>query len=155
MISSSYTIYDTRNLGTLQAPTSNWRPLGLLDVILSAVWALRLCDPFVDSCLGKWKPSTPSILSKQFINWNVTPLYFYKKPSSFYCSFRTYFDDGLNWGDRKAQPRIQFVVDLVPISPPFVPTTCPVRRRHESELGSVILASLNAFTLNSPLVLFL
>ena len=44
------TIYITRSLGALRAPTSSWRPCGPLDFVLHALRALRPCDPRV----GDW-----------------------------------------------------------------------------------------------------
>ena len=35
----------TKNLGTLWAPTSNWKPFGPLDFVLCGLWELMLCDP--------------------------------------------------------------------------------------------------------------
>ena len=32
---------ETRSLGALRAPTSNWRPFRILDFVLCALWALR------------------------------------------------------------------------------------------------------------------
>ena len=45
-----FTIFDTRSLGALRAPTSSWRRFGPLDFVLRALRALRPCDPRV----GDW-----------------------------------------------------------------------------------------------------
>ena len=43
-IASLFSIYKTRSLGALHAPTFSWRPFGHLDFILRALWALRPYD---------------------------------------------------------------------------------------------------------------
>ena len=39
------TLFNTRSLGALRAPTSSWRPFGPLDFVLRALRAIRPCDP--------------------------------------------------------------------------------------------------------------
>ena len=42
---SSKRNFPNRSLGARWAPTSSWRPLGLLDFVLCALWALKPFDP--------------------------------------------------------------------------------------------------------------
>ena len=53
--STAFEIFSTRSLGALRAPTSSWRPFGLLDFVLRALQALRPCDP----CACNWIECKP------------------------------------------------------------------------------------------------
>ena len=50
LLQDSFRYRNTRSLGALQAPTSSWRPVRPLDIVLRALRALRPCDPRV----GDW-----------------------------------------------------------------------------------------------------